>query len=628
MSQSALPPDPPASIAPRAAWWVPYLIGWGVFLRIEFDRALERFAARRTPLDWLLAADPDTLVELALLIIAPLAWRLGSPRARAIGELAGWLSGRICSGWIRGFLGSALVAGVSLLASAHVGARFGDLPPAYHDEYSYLFQAETFLAGRVSYPSHEAARLFDQMHVVNEGRFASRYFPGAGLWMAPFVAAGHPYWGQWLAGAIFAVLTYWIGNELAGGCCGLVAGLLTALSPGMALFSNLLLAHHPTLVGLGFFLLGFLRIIRRRSTGWGVVSGIGLAYAMLCRPLTAAGVALPFGVWFLVWMTRSIMTRRAGDVSPLVVRESESRTAENLRPLAACLALALPLIIGLAALFFYNRAITGNGWLTPYSLYTETYTPRHVYGFNNVVWGENHPGPRVLENYDKWAENLTPNLAAANVQARLVASWKWTLGLVPLSLALAGGFVLWRRLPWETWLVLAAIVSLHAVHIPYWYVGIEHYHYVFESGPLWLLWTAVASVVATRTWREGRRGWTAVWWGAVLAAAVALNWTVNGGVWSAPLPRAVTEIKFARSKHGQFKSLVARQAEPLPALVLVEADPTDRHIDYVTNSPDLAGPVVIGRYISDVVPLADVKRLFPDRTVFLYRARDNRWSRL
>src|SRR5260221_14737319 len=102
----------------------------------------------------------------------------------------------------------------------------------------------------------------------------------------------------------------------------------------------------------------------------------------------------------------------------------------------------------------------------------------------------------------------------------------------------------------------------------------------------------------------------------------------GGGVWSTPLPQAVSEIKFARSRHGAFQALVARKAQPLPALVLVEADPTDRHIDYVTNSPDLAGPVVIGRYIPDVVPLAEVKRLFPDRSVFLYRARDNRWSRL
>ena len=68
------------------------------------------------------------------------------------------------------------------------------MPPAYHDEYSYLFQARTLLAGRFSFPgSTVQPELFDQMHVLNEGRMASRYYPGTGIWLAPFVALGHPY---------------------------------------------------------------------------------------------------------------------------------------------------------------------------------------------------------------------------------------------------------------------------------------------------------------------------------------------------------------------------------------------------------------------------------------------------
>ena len=90
---------------------------------------------------------------------------------------------------VRAYALSAFLAATGFAMSWHVGQQFGDRPPAYHDEYSYLFQAETFLAGRLSFPSFEPMpELFDQMHVLNEGRFASRYFPGAGLWMAPFLA--------------------------------------------------------------------------------------------------------------------------------------------------------------------------------------------------------------------------------------------------------------------------------------------------------------------------------------------------------------------------------------------------------------------------------------------------------
>ncbi|MCA9117891.1 MAG: hypothetical protein KDA79_22625, partial [Planctomycetaceae bacterium] len=97
------------------------------------------------------------------------------------------------------FAGAACVGVVSILLSLHAARMFGDLPPAYHDEFSYLFQAETFLGGRTWFPSHPlAAPLFDQMHVLNEGRFASRYFPATGAWIAAFLAIGHPLWGHWL----------------------------------------------------------------------------------------------------------------------------------------------------------------------------------------------------------------------------------------------------------------------------------------------------------------------------------------------------------------------------------------------------------------------------------------------
>ena len=168
---------------------------------------------------------------------------------------------------------SLVSGGVSFAVSVGVGSRFDGLPPAYHDEYSYLFQAETFLAGRVSFPSHEARAAVRPDARPERRPIRQPVLSGTGVWMAPFVAAGHPYWGHWLAGAICAVLMFWIGRELAGDGCGLIAGLLTALSPGMALFSNLLLAHHPTLVGLGVFILGCFRMMRDGRLAWGFVAG-------------------------------------------------------------------------------------------------------------------------------------------------------------------------------------------------------------------------------------------------------------------------------------------------------------------------------------------------------------------
>ncbi|HAW30053.1 MAG TPA: hypothetical protein DCY03_18335, partial [Planctomycetaceae bacterium] len=257
-------------------------------------------------------------------------------------------------------------------------------------------------------PGHaDAPELFDQVHVLNEGKMASRYFPGTGLWLAPFVAWGHPYRAYWLAGALTTFFIFWAGRELAGNGVGLLAGLIVALSPGMAIFSNLLLAHHPTLVGLSAFLFFFLRMQRTRSFRDALLAGVGLAFGMLCRPMTAAGFALPFGIWLGVEVVRWCLPR-------VNHKATDSATEKSVVPQIT--GLAIPLACGLIGLFFYNQSITDSGWKMPYQLYTDLYTPRHVYGFDNVVRGEQKLGPKVLENYDKWAENLTPALAAQNVQ--------------------------------------------------------------------------------------------------------------------------------------------------------------------------------------------------------------------
>lgn len=57
-----------------------------------------------------------------------------------------------------------------------------------------------------------------------------------------------------------------------------------------------------------------------------------------------------------------------------------------------------------------------------------------------------------------------------------------------------------------------------------------------------------------------------------------------------------------------------------PALVLIEADPADRHIDYIVNEPDLSAEILRGRYPVPDWPLERIVAAFPDRTVYLFRA--------
>jgi hypothetical protein len=527
--------------------------------------------------------------------------------------------------------GLALFVGLTAFgASIGLSRRFFEdggrpLPPAYHDEYSYLLQAETFLAGRTWWPSFEPRpELFNQMHVLNEGRMASRYFPGTGAWLAPFVALGNPWLGQQLAHAIAAVLTFWIGRQLRDNVGGLLAGLLYAVSPGLLLFSNLLLAHSPTLVGLLAFLGALLRMQRTGSPVMALLAGGGLAWAMLCRPLTAAGFALPWGVWCGWFLgTGRLVAASTSDVQPkpLPMRQR----------LLLLTALGAPLLAGLLLLLWYSWSITGDPFTSPYQLYTDLYTPRHVYGFNNVVRGETRLGPKVLEHYDRWAENLTPTLAVQNVGRRLAASLRLTLGMVPLLLA-AVWWLLSGRCRTAVSFLLAAIVSLHAVHVPYWFVGIMGWHYVLETAPLWLL---LVGVMVSDLWRVdwGQRWLSPRWWAAgLLVIAMAVNTLTVPLVreadgewllWPGRVERLAGEVRYPRVRYAAVREEVDRLRQGASAVVLVLPDPSDRSMDYVTNHPSLAGEVLWVRVpAGEGTPagLRAIAALFPGRRAIVWDA--------
>jgi len=631
MSQtpSSPPPTAPPDRGGVSGTWAQCLaLTVGVLIAVGFE--IVRLQDRTSPTqNWLADINVDTSPFLVLFALLPLCWwpfHLRRSRGGRRQPEAGQGSNReLCVAWSQ----CLLIGIISLWVSHSIGQRtvgntgrtFGNLPPAYHDEYSYLFQAHTFADGRLAYPSHpRLPQVFDQMHVINEGQFASRYFPSTGLWMWPFVRWGHPVWGHWLAGAVSAMLLFWTGRCLGGPLVGLVSGLLCAVSPGIGLFSNLLLAHHPTLMGLSLFLWGMTRVIRCPHAGWALVAGSGLSFAMLARPMAAAGCGLPFGIWTLIWLVRGRTQSEpiAGDSRPAAQPDSLQRR------LLVVAALGLPLIAGLGFQFHYNQRITGNGWTTPYQLYTDIYTPRHVYGFNNVVRGERHLGPKVIDAYDRWAENLTPALATRNLAWRLIASWQWTLGIIPLAMGSVVFVLRTPRCATAWWLIAAALLCLHLVHIPYWYVGIMNWHYVFETSLLWCLVFAGATQRVWSDWRHQGRSLMQVWWCGLVSAALLPGYVALPPFWSSSrLQVAVEMVSFSRMQYDRFQ----RVLEPLrrdiqysgtPALVLIDADHADTHIDYVNNHPALTADILIGRYNPAVSGMAELQRGFPRRSIYVY----------
>jgi len=479
--------------------------------------------------------------------------------------------------------------------------------PLVQDEFSYQLQAQGFLERRWSWagPQH-APEIFHQMHVLNEGRFGSRYFPGTGLWLAPWVALGHPFWGSRFAGMLISMGAFALGVQLCGLTGGMIAGALTAVAPGLAIFNNLLLSHGPCLVGLILFLNFFLRFISSGKCLDAILAGSGLAFAMLCRPLTAAAIGLPFGIWFLVDLVRNSRTGR--DSTPLTKR----------RTLLKTLGLAAPLLAGLGVIGWQNLSLTGNLLLTPYQQYTAIYTPRHAFGFHQGTDSVSETDPRILTEYNDWAQELDLPLAVSNVIQRFRGSLAWGLGLVPLLLTFIYLLWTWNRQPLPVQLLFGSMLCLHLAHIPYWLNGMLEHHYVFEADVLMLLLFAVMSVqLGERAIAEGR--WLVpVWWGFLIGISLLGNYAGIG-------PRGISRVAagwqtFLRPTTGYrtFEKVLRRKSLQLPALVLICSSPNDLHAQFVRNHPPFDESILIGMERPDLYSADEVAGFFPERTLYRY----------
>ncbi len=598
---------------------VAWLVVTGLCSYFEFQRWMAATSSAAGPLGWFASWDPETTLPFLVLLTLPVLCLVGKSHRPSIGSLKQPHSS-VDSRWLK----CLLVFCVSIASSGFVGWQpisirnglssesmaFCDMPPAYHDEYSYLLQAQTFAAGRLSWPpAPTRPDLFHQVHVLNEHRTASRYFPWTGLWMAAFLQTGKPILGHWLAGGLAAAFFYLTASETLRPRPALVAGLLIGCSPGLALFSNMLLAHHPTMLVLSIFLWAMVRLLARPSVPLTLISGTALSLAMLGRPMTAAGFALPWGLFF-GWR---------------IIRCSEPAWGTQRMRLVA--AMTVPLCGGFVALGILNHNITGSFFRSGYQEYTDVYTPRHTYGFNNGIRGDAAQTPKVLKNYDQWAENLTWPVAMRNVGYRCLASAQWTLGIVPIVMGLV---LLLLRIVFPQndtgyqscvlWLLTASVLSLHLVHIPYWFSGIMHWHYVFETAPLLLILIAggLVSIVDELSGLTSRR-MCRVWLTCFVMASLVPGWLSAEATWgSSKIASGTSELAWSRRHFELFHRMMGSDAVEKPALVLVDETNSDPQLSYIINDPAYQSNVLVARLPETPQEIRQLQSDFSNRRLYRF----------
>jgi 4-amino-4-deoxy-L-arabinose transferase-like glycosyltransferase len=463
--------------------------------------------------------------------------------------------------------------------SAAVAWGVFEAMPHLEDEQANYFQARVFAGGEIAAPAPPSKdAFFIPFTIVRNGIWFGKYTPGYPLVLALGVLLGAP----WVVGALASALAlagvFLLGRDLFGADAGLLAAALGAVSPAFVILSGSLLPHPVTMAALVFFAWAFLRARRpgeARAAGFSLLAGLALGLAVLARPWTAFGIALPFIGIALFDLVRGF--RRALRAYLLLG--------------AACAALC-------ALLPLFNYAVTGSPFTNTYTLWW----PYDTIGFG--------PGVGRLEG------GHTLGLALLNARLDLAAfqtaltGWPSPLGFPLVILPLIFGLLLAPRSRSDLLLLLPPVLLI-AVHLAYWARAGEFYggRYYSEGMPfLWLLAARGLLKFSSGKWRL-----------RLVRAALPLFL-----VWS-----ILFQIE-PRLLQGRGLYAITREnpaeiaAEDLHnALVFV-------HIRYWTdyaafswlNDPDLNGDVI---FVRDLGAERNVQmiRAFPGRRVFYFNRYTN-----
>jgi 4-amino-4-deoxy-L-arabinose transferase-like glycosyltransferase len=277
-----------------------------------------------------------SLVALAAVVALQFA-RVDSLRSSAIAltEMPSWF-------W------PGLTAVFALLVTLYFNIHERHHMPYVPDSIAYLFQAKILASGHMSVdppPVPAAFQFFDPSPIVVTGDHWAAQYP---FGHPAMLAIGELFGAPWLVPPLLAGASVFMlaiaGRRLYNGRVAFIAAVLLATSPFFIMQAANLMSHNTAL----FFLVGALlcmTMAERRPLAYGLAAGLLFGLFMNTRPLTAAALALPFGL-YLLWR--------------LVPRDDRATWALHVAAFVAGGALML------GGYALYNYGTTGDAFSTGY----------------------------------------------------------------------------------------------------------------------------------------------------------------------------------------------------------------------------------------------------------------------
>jgi|GEM_PF-522212 len=457
--------------------------------------------------------------------------------------------------------------------------------PVTDDENAYLAQAKILLGGHFLAPPPPVEKNFTNTFIITSGGMLTGKY-----------TLGHPALlaaGKMLVGTFYAIpiildlLTIWliylIGKEIYDSKTGILAAFFLSISPFFLLNASTLLSHAPTLFFLALFTLTFLKGIKRRGAGWGLLTGLSIGAAFNIRQMSALGFALPFVFW-LLW---KFFSHKEG--------------SSHIPFILSC-------VVGFSALaiftLWYNRLVTGSPFTFPFNYYD----PSERLGFGPML-----QDLRYTHTPLKGIQNLLVSMGRFNL---------WFLG-VPWSLLFILPVLLQKASLWADRACGFVILTFCVAYVFYYSPGVPDTGpiYYFEMLlPICLLTARGILLLMERTPLEGQQ------WTSENSPFFAMPRLSSFAAYFLGVSLILSLITFLPEKVLFMSCLTEKLREPYelveksveqPALVFIRSLPQAGWVyGYRITDPYLKGPLLYCRDLG-AEKNGDVIRHFPKRHYYI-----------
>jgi hypothetical protein len=317
--------------------------------------------------------------------------------------------------------------------------------PVFHDEFSFLFGADTFASGRVTNPPHPMWVHFETFHINMQPTYQSMYPPAQGLVLAlGQKLTGEPWIGVMLSVAAMCAVFCWMLQGWMPPQWALLGGLFAVARYGIfSYWINSYFGGAVAAIGGALLLGSWPRLRRQLSWQQSLVYGLGLVILANSRPFEGFLFALPF-LFAFVWLV--------------------FRSALPPRRLLGQIVLPCLLLLGLAAagMLYYNWRGTGHPLEMPYALNQATYHITRPFYFQKPypIPHYRHPEMRTFYMFHEYPD-LIASRSSWGLQALMEQKFfcYYAFLVWPLLLLFVPGLILAATSP-ELRIVFFAIVLL------------------------------------------------------------------------------------------------------------------------------------------------------------------------